>query len=722
MAGHRRRCARARLCASVSPLLLMGFAILAAVPDAHAQTASQSVDANAQTPEETAAASTASGETIELDTVTVLADRTEGTPITTLGGVSVVNREEIERFQPDQIDDVLKRIPGVAVSPRDDDPGTSVNIRGLQDFGRVNVLIDGARQNFQFSGHSANGTFYVDPALIGGVDVIRGPVANAYGSGAIGGVVQMRTLDLDDLLLPSERYAARFTAEIGSNGPSGLGKAEGGVRLSQDADIYAAAVIRRNNDFRDGDSNDIDNTGFDVQSGLLKGRFRPAEGHEITLSGLIYDTDFISSTADGVDRDTDVRNETYKAGWTFESPDTTLINLSANIYHNKTSLDQTDLDDIGAERSVDVDTTGFDITNASQFDLAAVRTTLSYGGDYFRDSVESVDPLGTTELFTPSGHRTVFGGFVNAKFEYDTWLEVGIGGRYDKFDLSSDNADNNEGDRFSPKVSVGITPIEGLQLFSSYAEGLRAPALSEAIISGLHPFPAFEFLANPDLSPEIGHTIEGGVNLSYDALLTPDDAFRAKLTVFRNDVDDFIGTENIDRPGVMNPCVANIPGVGCVARLPFDAIRYINIDEARLEGVELEASYDWHWGFAMVNGSIIDGEDRETGDALDSVFPDRLTTTVGFRALEDKLVYGLRWNAVAGKHDTSDPAMETDSYNTFDVFAGYELNENARLDASIENIFDKKYIPYTGGAAIDQYAAPGLTAKVAFTAKLGVTQ
>ena len=54
-------------------------------------------------------------------------------------------------------------------------PGVTINIRGLQEQGRVNVMIDGARQNFQQAGHNAVSSVYFDPELIGGIVVERGP-------------------------------------------------------------------------------------------------------------------------------------------------------------------------------------------------------------------------------------------------------------------------------------------------------------------------------------------------------------------------------------------------------------------------------------------------------------------------------------------------------------------------------------------------------------------
>src|SRR4029079_13546763 len=114
--------------------------------------------------------------------------------------------EQIQGLQPNRLSDIFYNVPGVSFQERGDDPATVINIRGLQDFGRVAVVIDGARQNFQRTGHNADGVFYLEPELIGGHDGVRGPVANIYGSGAIGGVVSFRTKDVDDVLKAGERW------------------------------------------------------------------------------------------------------------------------------------------------------------------------------------------------------------------------------------------------------------------------------------------------------------------------------------------------------------------------------------------------------------------------------------------------------------------------------------------------------------------------------------
>src|SRR5882724_9574386 len=127
-----------------------------------------------------------------LDTITVAASKTEERAIDALAPVSVVTLEQIQGLQPNRLSDIFYSVPGVSFQDRGDDPATVINIRGLQDFGRVAVVVDGARQNYQRTGHNANGSFFLDPELVGGVDIVRGPTANIYGSGAIGGVVSFR--------------------------------------------------------------------------------------------------------------------------------------------------------------------------------------------------------------------------------------------------------------------------------------------------------------------------------------------------------------------------------------------------------------------------------------------------------------------------------------------------------------------------------------------------
>lgn len=90
--------------------------------------------------------------------------KTPGAAVDALSGASVITSE---RIQPSRLSDGLRDGPGVTTQENQNDPVQANDIRGLQDFGRVNVLVDGAGQDFQTSGHGANGVVYLDPDLAG---------------------------------------------------------------------------------------------------------------------------------------------------------------------------------------------------------------------------------------------------------------------------------------------------------------------------------------------------------------------------------------------------------------------------------------------------------------------------------------------------------------------------------------------------------------------------
>ena len=117
----------------------------------------------------------------------------------TPASVSTAGKGELDTFGQIDTSDVLRSMPGTFTRESPQNPGMAVNIRGLEGSGRVNMMIDGVRQNFRFTGHEAQGFAYVDPVLLAGVDIARGAVSTVGGAGALVGVANLRTLDVDDI-------------------------------------------------------------------------------------------------------------------------------------------------------------------------------------------------------------------------------------------------------------------------------------------------------------------------------------------------------------------------------------------------------------------------------------------------------------------------------------------------------------------------------------------
>ncbi len=120
----------------------------------------------------------------------------------------MVNAERIKEIQPSSIGDVLQGVPGVTVDGGPRRSGQVPAIRGFTDED-VLLLVDGVRQSF-VSGH--DGRLFVDPSLLKQVDVVRGPVSSLYGSGALGGVIALTTVDAKDFLDPGETAGVSMRA------------------------------------------------------------------------------------------------------------------------------------------------------------------------------------------------------------------------------------------------------------------------------------------------------------------------------------------------------------------------------------------------------------------------------------------------------------------------------------------------------------------------------
>ncbi|WP_438755066.1 TonB-dependent hemoglobin/transferrin/lactoferrin family receptor [Pararhizobium sp. O133] len=606
----------------------------------------------------------------------------------TLSGSSAVTRDELDVTMPGApVSQIMTLIPGVTTQTSADDPGTAINMRGLQDFGRVNVMVDGARQNFQKNGHEANGTFYLDTNMLKAVDVTRGPSAVVYGSGAIGGVVNFTTIDADDVLLDGADQGGRIKLGLDTNGFGPTVHGEAAIRMEDAADFVIAGTWFKPDDYRSGDGETIESA-QDLRSGLAKARIRPTDDQEISLSATRYFNTFENGSASV--REVDVTVDTYTAGYRY-TPDSDFWDLSAKVYYTSTLSDQSAA--IGdSAQSFDVGTAGFDIFNTSTFDTGSLTHELTYGADVFRDRVTTVDPAGSSDDLTPSGTRVAYGSYVQDKISFDDWLEVIGALRYDGYSLKDDDI-SVDGQHLSPKITVGVTPWEQVTFYTTYAEGYRAPAITETLIDGFHPPPVMgQFFPNPDLRPEVAHTIEAGVNLRFDDVFATDQ-LRVKLGVFQNDVDDYI-----DQVFQRFP----IPG----------GYQYQNIAKARIKGFEFEANYDAGTVFAGLSGQVLDGENLTTGGPLQKVPPFRVVTSLGFRALDERLTAGTRLTIVGRKDDDLATGFVGEAYQLVDVFANFEVNDTTTANLQLNNIFDGEYTQY-----LNADPSPGFNAKASLTIK-----
>ncbi len=689
----------------------IGLSLLAAMP-AFGQNLGQNATAQNQKTTEEAQPAQKKEQALQLDTITISPTIQNQAAIDAMASTSVITQQQLDRIQATTPADLFRSTPGVHASLNGDDPATSINIRGLQEYGRVAVTIDGARQDYWRVGHGS-GSFYIDPEMLKQVTVIRGPVSNAYGSGGIGGLVAFETKDAGDFLRDDETWALSEKLRYESNGNGWMTSTVGAYRFNPNFDVIGNINYRDSDAYKNGDGDVVRWTGERVVSGLGKITIRPADGHEIKLGFqrqkyndiMTGSSGSTSSTLSRYNAETIV--STYTGNYTYKPDDNPFWDLSVNAYYSDTDNDQYQVwtkANIGKTRYYDVSTAGFRAYNSSRFETGAMSHTLTYGVDYYKMRGES-----DTDNFG-NGEQQAYGGVIQWQGDYQKWLELIGALRYDGYRLDGTTKATNvlpseevsvDGNRVSPRFSVGVTPWDGVQFYGLYSQGYRVPHMQDMFRqNGAH---GSGYEPNLLLKPEVATSYEFGVNLRQDGILDAGDQVRAKLNLFHTDVKNYINT-------VKTGNVTTSENVGA----------------ARLQGIELEGTYDNWWGYVNLAASYTDAEMKDgvyKGESLSNTPLNNFSATLGLKAFEEKLVYGVEYQSV-GKVNRALTTGGVKVYPRVDlvnVFANWQVTDNVKLDLGVDNLFNKAYTDAQTGWATstDIEQAKGRTFKIAITGRIG---
>lgn len=266
---------------------------------------------------------------------------------------------------------------------------------------------------------------------------------------------------------------------------------------------------------------------------------------------------------------------------------------------------------------------------------------LGFGLDYYREDGESAD--------TWDEDRDNVGLFAIWDGRFDR-LHLQLGGRLD---------DNSRfGSEFTGQVAVGYDLSDAWQARASYGSAFRGPNLSEQFSPGVGGL----FAGNPDLDPESSTTGEIGLRWQHDT------AGRFAAAWYRTEVDDLIAYN-----GAL-----------------FQAI---NIDRARLEGIELEYAVDRSgWEFEA-NATWQDAQDLATGaDLLRR--PEEKAALRLDRRFHGNAWLGLEWFYSGERSDFG--GIILDSYYLLNLRAGWTFLPGWRLELRGENLADERYEPAYG--------------------------
>jgi len=130
-----------------------------------------------------------------------------------------IGKTEVERYKGTTPSDLLQGVPGVFSGEARNSGALDLNIRGVQGPGRVPVTIDGTEQALTvWRGYNgATNRNYIDPNLIGNVQIYKGATNERDVHSGVGGAMVVKTLSPDDLIRDGETFGAEFKIEGSSN-------------------------------------------------------------------------------------------------------------------------------------------------------------------------------------------------------------------------------------------------------------------------------------------------------------------------------------------------------------------------------------------------------------------------------------------------------------------------------------------------------------------------
>ncbi|CFR22836.1 TonB-dependent hemoglobin/transferrin/lactoferrin family receptor [Yersinia kristensenii] len=393
-----------------------------------------------------------------------------------LHSVSEISREQMDNRPARHAADILEQTPGVYSSVSQQDPALSVNIRGMQDYGRVNMNIDGMRQNFMKSGHGQrNGVMYIDPEILSNVVIEKGATSGVGGAGVIGGVATFNTINTSDFLKPGKEVGGKIRAMHGDNGTNFIGSAA--LALGNEyGDILIAASERNLSDYWPGNkgtlgdirfgtateklSYDIKNnkvpfTNYKMHSQLAKLGWNLPADQRLTFSYLqtqIHSPNagFMTMVKEGPgigkhgwvsSSVSNVANRNIGLDYSLKPEHIAWLDLTAKIYYvdtdDKTNTHNADVvfrDKFWTQTRLS--TRGLQLQNTSFFTLADHHQfRLNYGLEWFSDRSTGNSTHESMLGITPPGKRAITSTFAQLNYDYDNWLRLEGGLRHDQFRL-----------------------------------------------------------------------------------------------------------------------------------------------------------------------------------------------------------------------------------------------------------------------------------------------
>jgi iron complex outermembrane receptor protein len=638
-------------------------------------------------------------------------------------------------------------------------------IRGLND-DRIRIQVDGMDITSACGNHMNPPLSYIDPANVGRATVVAGITPVSLGGDSIAGTIIINSKE------PAFAKAGQPTIVNGSL--SGFYRSNGNVTgFSASATAasdklsvsYTGATVRSDN-YKSGDGNEVKSTQYESTNHALSFAARGNDQLVVLNIGQqhIPRQGYPNAWMDMVKNDADFANIRFESrfGWG---------KLEAKAYYEHTRHEMNFLKD-KLPGSMPMNTDGKNAGFVAKADVAlSERDTLRIGSElqYFKLN-DWWPPVAGSMMMGPGtfdnikdGRRDRAAVFGELESQWNKQWSTLVGIRYERVNMDTGNvAPYNTMDPISMGMGMPManpdapaalafnaldhrrtdnnvdvtlmaryTPDQTSSFEAGYAQKTRSPNLYERFAWGRGMMAMAMngwfgdgngYVGNINLKPEIAHTLSATASW-HDA---GNKEWYVNVTPYTTYVKDYI---DVDR------CLSDMMGMGCPldsmmaqgATNNFVYLQFANHD-ARLYGIEISAkaplgsgAYGQWTGRGVIG--YVHGKNVDTGESLYHLMP--LNARLAIDHQLNQWSSSLEFQLVAEKSRVAATRNETTTagYGIVNLRTSYEWKV-VRLDAGIENLFDKAYDLPLGGAYIGEGSNQAWGNKVAGagrSAYLGLT-